>query len=139
METGIIIFEMAKYDASVATFFLVHHCIGTNCVDYLGNEEQRSRILPEACNLDKFMSFGLTEPLNGSDASGLQTTAKKVEGGYHLTGEKRWIGNATFADYICTWAKNVDDGNRIQCFVVTKGSKGLTTKKIENKYSVRST
>lgn len=137
METGIIIFEMAKIDASIATFYLVHNCIGQNVVDALGNAEQRKRILSETMNMDKYICFGLTEPLNGSDASGLQTSVKKVEGGYLVSGEKRWIGNATFADYINVWARNPDDSNRIQCFVVTKGSKGLTTKKIENKYSLR--
>jgi alkylation response protein AidB-like acyl-CoA dehydrogenase len=106
-------------------------------VDALGNAEQRQRILGDTINMDKYICFGLTEPLNGSDASGLQTSVKKVDGGYLVTGQKRWIGNATFADYINVWARNPDDGNKIQCFVVTKGSKGLITEKIENKYSLR--
>jgi alkylation response protein AidB-like acyl-CoA dehydrogenase len=59
------------------------------------------------------MSFGLTEPEFGSDATSLQTTAKKVEGGYLLNGKKRWIGNATFAEYIIVWAMNVDEKNKI--------------------------
>jgi alkylation response protein AidB-like acyl-CoA dehydrogenase len=63
--------------------------------------------------MDKICSFGLTEPLNGSDASGLQTCATKVEGGYLLNGEKRWIGNATFADYIIVWARNLADNNNV--------------------------
>jgi alkylation response protein AidB-like acyl-CoA dehydrogenase len=116
---------------------LVHNAIGTAVVDALGDEEQRKRILTETINMDKFICFGLSEPNNGSDATGLQTTATKVEGGYLLNGQKRWIGNATFADYICVWAKNPSEGNNIQCFLVTKGSAGLTTSKIENKYSLR--
>lgn len=87
--------------------------------------------------MDKFICFGLTEPDYGSDATSLKTSAKKVEGGYLLNGQKRWIGNATFADYIIVWAKNEHDNNNIQAFVVTKGSKGLKTTKIENKYSLR--
>lgn len=79
----------------------------------------------------------MTEPDFGSDATSLRTNAKKVEGGYVINGEKRWIGNATFADYIIVWARNLDDGEKIQAFIVEKGSKGLTTKKIENKYSLR--
>lgn len=63
--------------------------------------------------MDKIMAFGLTEPNNGSDATGLQTTAIKVKGGYEITGEKRWIGNGTFADYICIWAKNPLEKNNI--------------------------
>jgi alkylation response protein AidB-like acyl-CoA dehydrogenase len=54
--------------------------------------------------MDKFICFGLTEPNYGSDATSLKTTATKVEGGYLMNGTKRWIGNATFADYIVIWA-----------------------------------
>ena len=106
-------------------------------VDLLGSEEQRARILPDAIALKKIMSFGLTEPDYGSDASGLKTSAKKVPGGYLITGEKRWIGNGTFADYIIIWARNLEEGNKIQAFVVEKGAKGLKTTKIENKYALR--
>lgn len=87
--------------------------------------------------MKKYICFGLTEPTNGSDATHLKSTAKKVEGGYLLNGQKRWIGNATFADYIIIWAKNVDEEDKIQAFIVEKGSKGLTTKKIEDKWSLR--
>lgn len=62
--------------------------------------------------MDKIFCFALTEPLNGSDASGLQTEAHKVEGGWLLNGKKRWIGNSTFGDVI-VWAINKDDGDRI--------------------------
>jgi len=93
--------------------------------------------LPEAVKLNKILSFGLTEPNNGSDASGLTTHAVKVEGGYILNGQKRWIGNGTWADYLCIWARNDSDKDQVQCFMVTKGSPGFTTKKIENKYSYR--
>ena len=94
-------------------------------------------MLSETINMDKIACFGLTEPDYGSDATSLKTSAKKVEGGYILNGQKRWIGNATFADYIIIWARNEAENNNIQAFVVTKGSKGLVTKKIENKYSLR--
>ena len=63
--------------------------------------------------MDKISCFGLTEAEYGSDATSLKTTAKKVEGGYLITGNKRWIGNATFADYIIVWAKNEAEGNKI--------------------------
>jgi len=56
-----------------------------------------------------------------------------------LNGKKRWIGNATFADYVIIWARNEAEGNKIQAFVVEKGSKGFTTKKMENKYALRMT
>ena len=59
------------------------------------------------------MSFGLTEAEYGSDATSLKTSAKKVEGGYIINGNKRWIGNATFADYIIIWARNENEGDKI--------------------------
>lgn len=134
---GAICYEMAKIDGSVATFFLVHNAIGMSVIDALGDQEQKDRMLTPSMKMEKICCFGLTEPLNGSDATGLQTTATKVEGGYLLNGEKRWIGNATFADYIVVWARNASQNNKIQAFVVEKGSKGLKTTKIENKFALR--
>lgn len=128
---------MAKIDGSVATFFLVHNAIGMSVIDALGDQEQKDRMLTPSMKMEKICCFGLTEPLNGSDATGLQTTATKVEGGYLLNGQKRWIGNATFADYIVVWARNASQNNKIQAFVVEKGSKGLKTSKIENKFALR--
>ena len=111
--------------------------LGQSVVEQCGNEEQKQRILPDTIALKKFICYALTEPTNGSDATNLLTTAKKTAGGYLLNGKKRWIGNATFADYIIVWARNVEEGNKIQAFVVEKGSRGLTTTKIENKYAIR--
>jgi alkylation response protein AidB-like acyl-CoA dehydrogenase len=79
----------------------------------------------------------LSEPDYGSDATSLKTFAKSVEGGFVLNGRKRWIGNATFADYIIVWAKNPEENNNIQGFLVTKGSPGMTTTAIKNKYALR--
>jgi alkylation response protein AidB-like acyl-CoA dehydrogenase len=101
-----MVYELMKKDASVATFIMVHNAIGMNVIDLLGSQEQRERMLPDCIALKKIVCFGLTEIDNGSDATSLKTSAKKVEGGYLLNGDKRWIGNATFADYIIVWAKN---------------------------------
>ena len=79
----------------------------------------------------------MSEPEYGSDATSLKTSAKPVEGGFILNGKKRWIGNATFADYIIIWAKNPEENNNIQGFLVTKGSPGLKTSAIQNKYALR--
>merc|ERR1712086_1025268 len=119
--------EMSKRDSSVATFFLVHNAIGTHVVYGLGDEEQKKRLLKEGINMDKIFCFGLTEPDYGSDASGLKTNATRTEGGWLINGRKRWIGNATIADYINVWARNKETGT-IQCFVVANPSKGLTMK-----------
>lgn len=136
LEAGAICYEMAKLDGSIATFFLVHNAIGMMVVEALGDDEQRERILTPAIKLDKILCFGLTEPLNGSDATGLTTNAVKVPGGYKINGQKRWIGNAVGGD-VLVWAKNVDDGNRIQAFLVEQGMPGFTATKIEGKYSLR--
>ena len=105
LESGAILMEFTKKDASIGSFFAVHNCIGAKTIDNLGDLSQRSRILPEVIKMEKLMAFGLTEPENGSDASGLKTYATKVEGGYHINGQKRWIGNGTSADYIVIWAQ----------------------------------
>mmetsp|Transcript_19714 Transcript_19714/g.26669 ORF Transcript_19714/g.26669 Transcript_19714/m.26669 type:complete len:119 (+) Transcript_19714:392-748(+) len=117
---------------------MVHNAIGMMVINELGDEEQKERLLPKGISFEKFFCFGLTEPDNGSDASGLKTSARKVEGGWLLNGEKRWIGNATFGDVI-VWARNEDDGGKVQAFVVEKGSKGFSTKKIEGKLALRVT
>ena len=74
----------------------------------------------------------------GSDASNLKTTAEKVTGGYKLNGAKRWIGNATFADVVI-WARNKSDGDRVQGFLVERGSPGFEAIKMEGKFSLRMT
>ena len=106
-------YELGRQDLSIFTFFIVHNCLGTAVIDKLGSDEQKNLILPDCIDLKKFICFGLTEPTNGSDATGLLSTAKKVDGGYVLNGRKRWIGNAGFSDYIIIWAKNQDENNKI--------------------------
>ena len=71
LEAGAIVYEICKRDASVGTFLLVHNGIGMAVIDALGDEEQKERLLPKGISFEKIFSFGLTEPLNGSDASGL--------------------------------------------------------------------
>mmetsp|Transcript_24010 Transcript_24010/g.36908 ORF Transcript_24010/g.36908 Transcript_24010/m.36908 type:complete len:248 (+) Transcript_24010:186-929(+) len=137
MEYGSLIYEIARKDYSLFLFFIVLNSLGSNIIADLGNEEQKQRILTETIPLKKMICFGLTEPDNGSDASGLQTFAKKVDGGFVINGAKRWIGLGHMADYIIVWARNEDEGNKVQGFIVTKGSKGLAAKKIEGKFSTR--
>lgn len=105
IEAGAIMYEIGKVDASIGLWFLIQNGIGMSVIDKLGNEEQKSRLLPSGINFDTHYCFGLTEPDYGSDASSLQTTARKVKDGYLLTGEKRWIGNSTFGD-VLVWARN---------------------------------
>jgi alkylation response protein AidB-like acyl-CoA dehydrogenase len=73
MEVGAVLYEMAKVDCSVSSFMTIHNSIGMAVIDYLGNEEQRARILPDCISFKKILAFGLTEPEFGSDASSLKT------------------------------------------------------------------
>ena len=86
LEAGSIIFELAKIDGSVAMAFLVQNCLGSSLINDLCDDEQRARIMPGLIKLDKTISFGLTEPTGGSDASNPATTASKVNGGYRISG-----------------------------------------------------
>ena len=138
LEAGAICYEIAKRDGSAATFLLVHNAIGMAVIDALGDEEQKERFLTKGMKFEKIFCFGLTEPDNGSDATGLKTSARKTEGGWILNGTKRWIGNATIGDVV-VWARNEDDGGRIQAFVVEKGSPGFLPKKMEGKMALRVT
>jgi len=112
LETGACIYEIAKRDGSTATFLVAHNGIGMSVIDALGDEEQKARLIPPGMRFERIYSFGLSEPGNGSDATGLKTTATKTKGGWLLNGEKRWIGNGTISDMI-VWARNANDGNRI--------------------------
>lgn len=106
-------YELARKDASIATFWLLHHSLGLYTIQKLAGDELRQRVMQDCIPLKKVLAWGLTEPDNGSDASGLTTYAEKVDGGFLLTGEKRWIGNATFSDYTCIWARNRAENNAI--------------------------
>lgn len=134
---GIIASELARIDASVATFFGVQSGLAMGSIYECGSEEQKQRWLPKMQKLEYIGAFGLTEPEVGSAASqGLTTTCKKVEGGWVINGQKKWIGNATFADLIIIWAKDVADG-QVKGFVVTKDNPGYSVEKIKGKMALR--
>ena len=139
MDSGSVMYELARWDASIATFMLVQNCLGMQVIDKCGTEEQKKRILPDAIQFKKILSFAMTEPAQGSDGKGLMTTAKKSPDGkgWVINGQKRWISFAGIADYIMVMARNADEGNKLQGFLVEKGTKGLKTEKIENKYALR--
>jgi acyl-CoA oxidase len=118
-------------------FMFLQNGLGIQVYEACCSEEQKARWLPDLIAMRKFSCFGLTEPENGSDATGMVTTARKVEGGYVINGKKRWPGNAVKADLTIVWAKNVSDGNKIQGFVVEKGMKGHSATPIPNKIGVR--
>ncbi|MFE9028966.1 acyl-CoA dehydrogenase family protein [Streptomyces iakyrus] len=135
--SGTMAMEMARTDASVSTFFGVHNGLAMYSVESGGDQEQRDRWLPAMAAMDKIGAFAMTEPLGGSDvAGGMRTTAERDGDTWVLNGAKKWIGNATFADYVVVWARDVDD-NHVKGFVVEKGTPGFDPAKIENKIAFR--
>eukprot|EP00922_Rhytidocystis_sp_ex-Travisia-forbesii_P013387 GHVS01020068.1.p1 GENE.GHVS01020068.1~~GHVS01020068.1.p1 ORF type:complete len:410 (-),score=19.39 GHVS01020068.1:127-1356(-) len=136
LETFVAVIEMSRVDASFATFYLVHCGLAMQSINVAGTEQQRQYWLPRMARWEKVGAFGLTEPNYGSDATSLKTTAKRVSGGWILNGEKRWIGNATFADVVIIWARD-DESKQITGFLVERGTKGFITSKMQNKMTLR--
>jgi glutaryl-CoA dehydrogenase len=134
---GITAMEMAHADASLSTFFGVHTGLAMGTIMTCGSEEQKRRWLPAMSRFEKIGAFALTEPHGGSDvAGGMETKARREGDEWVLNGAKRWIGNATFADLVVVWARDVET-NRVLGFVVEKGTPGFTATKIENKIALR--
>ncbi|XP_057497312.1 acyl-coenzyme A oxidase 4, peroxisomal isoform X2 [Actinidia eriantha] len=128
--------EVARVDASCSTFILVHSSLGMLTISIGGSEAQKCKYLPSLAQLKTVACWGLTEPGYGSDASSLETIATKVAGGWILDGQKRWIGNSTFADVLIIFARNTTT-NQINAFIVKKDAPGLQVTKIENKIGLR--
>jgi glutaryl-CoA dehydrogenase len=134
---GILAMEMARVDASVSTFFGVQSGLAMGAIYLLGSEEQKQQWLPRMQQMELIGAFGLTEPEVGSGAAGgLTTTARRKGDTWILNGQKKWIGNATFADVIVIWARDVDDNN-VKGFLLKKGTPGLQVEKMEDKMALR--
>jgi glutaryl-CoA dehydrogenase len=134
---GFISLELARVDASIATFWGVHTGLSAGSIFLCGSEEQKERWLPAMMRFEKIGSFGLTEPLVGSAASGgMLTTCRREGDHWMLNGEKKWIGNSTFADLNVVWARE-EASNHVKGFVVGKENPGFSVTKIENKMALR--
>jgi len=134
---GFVALELARVDASVATYVAVQNGLAAGAVSACGSAEQRAYWLPKLASGEVIGSFGLTEPLSGSDsARGLRTTARHEGDHWVLNGAKRWIGNATFGDVTVIWAKDEADG-QVKGFIVPNDSPGFVATKIENKVALR--
>lgn len=134
---GILAMEMARVDTSISTFFGVQSGLSMGSIYLLGSESQKQEWLPAMRTFEKIGAFGLTEPEVGSAvAAGLTTTAKREGDVWVLKGQKKWIGNAPFADVIVIWARDEDD-NQVKGFLVRKGNPGLHVQKMEDKMALR--
>src|SRR5712691_2160762 len=131
---GLIAREMERVDSGYRSMLSVQSSLVMYPIYAFGSEEQRRKWLAKLASGEIIGCFGLTEPDHGSDPGAMVTRADKVKGGYKLTGAKMWISNSPLADVAVVWAKL--DG-KIRGFLVERGSKGLSTPKIEGKLSLR--
>src|SRR5258708_5449860 len=134
---GMVAMELGRVDPSIATFMGVHGGLAMGSVYLCGSEEQKQRWLPAMARMEKIGAFGLTEPEVGSGvARGLTTTARRDGDEWVLDGQKKWIGNATFADYVVIWARDVED-NQVKGFVVEPPAPAVSTTKMRDKIALR--
>ena len=134
---GFVAMEIARIDCSCATFFGVHSGLAMGSIFLCGSEEQKQKWLPPMARLEKIGSFGLTEPLVGSGASGgLTTTAQREGDTWVLNGQKKWIGNATWGDLTIVWARDLAD-KQVKGFIVENQMPGFKAEKIQNKMALR--
>ena len=132
---GLIAREVERVDSGYRSMMSVQSSLVIHPIYTYGSEAQRRRYLPKLATGEWIGCFGLTEPNHGSDPGSMITRARSVPGGYSLSGAKMWISNSPIADVFVIWAKT--DYGVIRGFILEKGTKGLTTPKIEGKFSLR--
>ncbi|NQY89152.1 MAG: acyl-CoA dehydrogenase [Colwellia sp.] len=131
---GLIAREVERVDSGYRSAMSVQSSLVMHPIYAYGTEEQRMKYLPKLASGEWVGCFGLTEPNSGSDPASMTTHATKVDGGYHITGNKIWITNSPIADVFVIWAKF---NKKIRGFVLEKGMEGLSAPKIEGKFSLR--
>ena len=132
---GLVAREVERVDSGYRSVMSVQSSLVMFPIHAYGSEAQRRKFLPKLATGEWVGCFGLTEPNAGSDPGGMMTRARKVAGGYRLSGTKTWITNSPIADVFIVWAK--DDAGEIRGFILEKPMKGLTGPKIEGKFSLR--
>lgn len=132
---GLIAREVERVDSAYRSAMSVQSSLVMWPIYAYGSDAQKARYLPKLASGEWIGSFGLTEPDAGSDPGSMRTTATKTATGYVLNGAKMWITSSPFADVMVVWAKTED--GRIRGFIVERGDKGLSTPKIEGKFSLR--
>jgi glutaryl-CoA dehydrogenase len=132
---GLIAREIERVDSGYRSMMSVQSSLVMVPINEFGSEAQKEKYLPKLATGEWIGCFGLTEPNYGSDAGGMITRAKKVPGGFSLTGSKMWISNSPIADVFVVWAKN--DEGVIRGYILEKGMKGLSAPKISGKMGLR--
>ena len=132
---GLIMRELERVDTAFRSACGVQSGLAMTPIYAYGSEEQRQKYLPKMVTGELLGCFGLTEPDHGSDPGSMLTRARSADGGYRLSGTKLWITHAPIADIMIVWAK--DDDGVIRGFILERGMEGLSTRRIEGKFSVR--
>ena len=135
MSYGLIAREVERVDSGYRSMMSVQSSLVMYPIYAFGSEEQREKYLPALASGEKIGCFGLTEPDYGSDAGGLITRAKSVDGGYSLSGAKMWISNSPIADVFVIWAK--DEQGVLRGFIARKEFKGLEARPMSGKFALR--
>lgn len=132
---GLIMRELERVDSGYRSMVSVQSSLSMHAIYAYGSDAQKEKYLPKMATGEWIGCFGLTEANHGSDPGGMQTRAKKADGGYVLNGSKMWITNSPVADVFIVWAKN--DEGRIRGYVLEKGMKGLSAPVMHGKLSLR--
>ena len=132
---GLIAREIESVDSGYRSMMSVQSSLVMHPINNFDTKEQKERYLPKLASGEFIGCFGLTEPDHGSDPGGMNTRARKVEGGYSLSGAKSWISNSPISDVFIIWAK--DEAGAIRGFILDKGMDGLSAPKIEGKLALR--
>ncbi len=132
---GLIAREIERVDSGFRSIMSVQSSLVMVPIFEFGSEAQKQKYLPKLATGEWVGCFGLTEPNHGSDPGSMETRAKRVDGGYSLSGAKMWITNSPLADVFVIWAK--DDDSDIRGFILEKGWKGLSAPKIQGKVGMR--
>jgi glutaryl-CoA dehydrogenase len=134
---GLIAREVERVDSAYRSAVSVQSSLVMHPIHAYGSESQKRKYLPKLASGEWLGCFGLTEPDAGSDPASMKTRAKKVDGGYSLSGSKMWITSSPIAEVFIVWAKSDAHDGRIRGFILERGMNGLTTPKIEGKFSLR--
>ncbi|XP_018428915.1 PREDICTED: glutaryl-CoA dehydrogenase, mitochondrial [Nanorana parkeri] len=134
---GLLAREVERVDSSYRSVMSVQSSLVMHPIAAYGSEEQKQKFLPRLARGELLGCFGLTEPNHGSDPAGMETRARynPTSKTYTLNGSKTWITNSPIADLCVVWA--VCEDGRVRGFLIERGTKGLSTPKIEGKFSLR--
>ena len=134
---GLVGREVERVDSGYRSMMSVQSSLVMYPIEAYGSEAQKQHYLPRLASGEFIGGFGLTEPRAGSDPSSMGTTATPVDGGYQISGEKKWIGNSPIADVVVVWAKSQAHDGKIKGFLVDLPAKGFEVTEMAGKLSLR--